>query len=424
MANLVHKISVGGVFFFKVALPFGVIEGLRFDFFVNFPYNCHYSEWVKGRGAMKFTVNRDEFYNLLSVANEVVSPKNPLAILVNIYLSVDEEGNVLIQGYNGEHGVKLEMTGQVDQSGTILLHARKLYDIVSKITTPHISIFTEENNPYEVVISSPEDKHILYKLHGSNADNFPAFQEYTWENYVVLSQETMKELIDMTEYAVAEDTAKIFFMGYYIEENVPGWITFVTTDGRQLALLSREYEDKKGECQWNVLIPGSLIKVVKKALSTGEVRLAIRGQNVFFKIGNIYFFSGLLDGKFPNYRDVLPSTINYTVDIPTAEFRKNLERVAVMTEGEVPKIICEIEPGVLHLKTRHSIYGEATASFEVEYTGEPLQLGFNGKHLMNFLRVVKADKISLQMKSVESPVQFTLKSDEHFIYIVMPIRNF
>ncbi|MCX7882450.1 MAG: DNA polymerase III subunit beta [Brevinematales bacterium] len=373
---------------------------------------------------MRVTVNRDEFYSLLSLASEVVTPKNPLAILVNVYLSVSEDGLVIIQGYNGEHGIKVEMTGEVTESGTILLHARKLFDVVSHISTPRIVLATEEEgNPYEVTITSPENKHIYYKLHGSYAENFPTFQEYTWENYISLSQESLRELIEMTEYAVAQETSKIFFLGFYVEESMEGWLSMVTTDGRRLALLSREYEEKKGDIGGNVIVPASLMRIVKKALSTGEVRLALRGQNVFFKIGNIYFFSSLLEGKFPNYRDVLPSMIQHTLQIPTKDFRDQLESVAVMSEGDVQKIIFDVQRNLLTLSSVHAIYGEAKASLDIEYDDEPLQFALNYKHLMDFLRVVKSEKVTLHIKSPESAMQFTLEGDEHFIYLVMPIRT-
>ncbi|MFN3660208.1 MAG: hypothetical protein ACK4TN_03090, partial [Brevinematales bacterium] len=183
---------------------------------------------------MRFTVNRDEFHTLLSLANEVISSRSPLAVLVNVYISVTEDGLVIMQGYNGEHGIKLEMTGEVEESGTILLHARKLFDAVSHISSSRIILRTEENNPYEVIITSLENKSIYYKIHGAHAENFPTFQEYTWENYITLSQETLRELIEMTEYAAAQEQAKIFFMGAYMEESVEGWLSFVTTDGRRL----------------------------------------------------------------------------------------------------------------------------------------------------------------------------------------------
>lgn len=372
---------------------------------------------------MKFTINRDEFFSLLSLANEVITPKNPLAVLVNVYLSAAEDGLVMMQGYNGEHGIKLEMTGEVEEGGTILLHAKKFHDVVAHISHSHIRITTEKDNPYEVVITSPENQRILYKLHGSHAENFPSFQEYTWEQYVSLSQETLRELIEMTEYALAQDTGKLYFTGHYVEESVEGWLSFVTSDGRRLALLSREYESKEGTFQDKVIVPGSLLKVVKKALSTGEARLSVRGQNVFFKIGNIYFFSGLLDGKFPNYHDVIPSSVNSVVDIPVQEFRDQLERVAVMSEGDLQKVTCELESGILNLSTIHPIYGEAKASLLVEYEGESLVFALNYKHVTDFLRVVKSDRVILSIKSTDSPMKFHLKTDEHFIYLVMPIRN-
>jgi DNA polymerase-3 subunit beta len=406
--------------------PYQGYFSLLFDFFSSWLYNEeNVPSELEGPGEvpMRFTVNRDEFHALLSLANEVVTPRNPLAVLVNVYISVSEDGLVIMQGYNGEHGIKLEMTGEVEESGTILLHARKLFDVVSHISSSRILVSTEENNPYEVIIASPENKRIYYKLHGSHAENFPTFQEYTWENYISLSQETLRELIEMTEYATAQEPAKVFFLGVYMEESLEGWLSFVTTDGRRLALMSREYEEKKGEITWNVIVPASFLKIIKKALSTGEVRLSVRGQNVFFKIGNVYFFSGLLEGKFPNYRDVLPSTIQYRIEIPVKEFREQLENVSVMSEGDVQKIVFDVKKGVLNLSSTHTVYGEAKATLEVEYQDEPIQFAMNYRHLMDFLRTIKSERIILEIKSAESAMQFKLKGEEHFIYLVMPVRN-
>ncbi|MFN3660492.1 MAG: hypothetical protein ACK4TN_04565, partial [Brevinematales bacterium] len=167
----------------------------------------------------------------------------------------------------------------------------------------------------------------------------------------------------------------------------------------------------------------SLLKIIKKALSTGEVKLSVRGKNIFFKIGNVYFFSGLLEGKFPNYRDVLPSTTQYKVEIPVKEFREQIENVAVMSERDIQKIFFDIKKGILNLSSSHALYGEAKASIEVDYDDEPIQFAMHYRYLMDFLRVIKSERIILEIKSPESAMQFKMKGEEHFIYLVMPIRS-
>lgn len=371
---------------------------------------------------MKFTVNKDEFIRNLGMADSIINVKSPLAILLNVYLEVLEDGSILMLSYNGENGVKVETTAVVETAGKISLLSKKLLEAVKKIPGDKIVFESRKENEHEIIIHPDGQATPVFNLNGVSGDTYPIFSEFNWKSSIKLTQETLTELINCTSFAASTDTSKPAFTGTYIEEAVEGHITFVTTDGKRLSMITRPYEEKKGTVDLGIIIPEKIFHTIGHILSTGEVLFSIHDSQAFFKSGNVYLFSNLVEGKFPNYRDVIPSDRVNIATLPSSAFLSAIDIVSVMCDADTGKTTMELGNNKMVFHTVHPIYGQGKHEIPVEYTGTSISVAFNYKAMQDFLKVLGGKPMEFIVNSQSSPMLLKGVGDDNFLYISMPLK--
>lgn len=371
---------------------------------------------------MKFIVNRDEFIQNLNAADSIINVKSPLAILLNVYIEAQDDGSIILLSYNGEHGVKVEAAGIVESAGKVSLLSKKLLEVVRRIPGDKIVFESKPENENEIQVHPEGADNPLFHLNGVSADAYPVFNEFNWESYIKIAQETMEEQIRATEYAVSNDMAKAAFTGTYIEEAVDGLLSFVTTDGKRLSVITREYEEKQGSVDTGIIIPQKIFKTIHGILHTGDVQLAVHNNQAFFKIGNVYIFANLVEGKFPNYKDVIPAEQVNRAVLDADSYLSAVETVSVISDPESGKIKLTLSNNTLSISTAHPIYGEARQDVDVEYKGSEISIAINFRSLIDYLKVVAGRKIEMVVNSQSSPVMLKVIGDDQFVYITMPMK--
>lgn len=371
---------------------------------------------------MKFSVNKDEFIRNLGIADSIINVKSPLAILLNVYIEVLADGTIIMLSYNGENGVKVETTGVVEAPGKISLLSKKLLESVKKIPGEKIVLETREENEHEIVIHPEGIANPVFNLYGVSGDSYPIFSEFNWASHIKISQETLLEQITATAFAVSTDTSKPAFTGTYIEEAVEGYLSFVTTDGKRLAVITREYEEKKGQVDLGVIIPEKVFHTVQHILTSGDVLFSIHENQAFFKLGNVYIFTNLVEGKFPNYKDVIPADRVNTATLQSSVFLSALDIVSVMCDADTGKTTVEIEGNRMTFHTSHPIYGAGKHEIEVEYSGNPLTLAFNYRNMVEFFKFIGGKPVEFIVNSQSSPMLLKAKGDDNYMYISMPLK--
>ncbi|MGL5254889.1 MAG: DNA polymerase III subunit beta [Brevinema sp.] len=369
---------------------------------------------------MKFSVNKDEFLKALVTADSIINPRTPLSILLNVYLEVHNDGQLILLSYNGEHGVKIETQVNVSEAGKISLLSKKLLEIVRNIPSDTI-IFEQKEGQLEVVIAPEGQKHPIFRLHGVSADTYPTFKEFNWDSYIRLNQGTLRELINSTEFAVSTDAAQIAFTGTYIRESAEGLISFVTTDGKRLAVITKPYEEKVGEVASELIVPQRIMKTLSDTLTSGDALFSVRDGQAFFKIDKVYVFSNLVEGKFPNYRDVIPSQSAHILTLDASALSSSLQRIAIMSDNDSGKLKLDIASDGLTISGA-IVHGDAKDIIEVEYSGEPVSVAVNHRSITDFLKVVQGKKVLLSVNSSTSPILMMPAGDSDYEYITMPMK--
>jgi DNA polymerase III subunit beta len=371
---------------------------------------------------MKFIVNKDEFIHNLNTADSIINVKSPLAMLLNVYIEALDDGTIIMLSYNGENGVKVESTGVVEDPGKITILSKKLLESVRKMPGDRVVIRSKEDSSHEIIIHPENMENPIFNINGISGDAYPIFNEFNWQSYIKIAQETFKEQINATEFSVSTDTSKPAFTGSYIEEALEGYLSFVASDGKRLAVITREYEEKKGTVELGVIIPERIFKTIQSILNTGDVLFSIQNNQAFFKIGNVYMFSNLVDGKFPNYKDVIPADRINIARLDSTSFLQAIDTVSVMSDPDSGKTKIEMEAGKMTIQTSHPIYGIAKQEIPIDYEGSPLAVTFNYKAVTDYLKVVHGKRIEFVVNSQSSPMLMKTEKDDNYIYIAMPLK--
>ena len=373
---------------------------------------------------MKFSVNKDEFLKALSISDSIIYPRTPLSILLNIYLEVHNDGQVIIQSYNGDHGVKVEATARVEEAGKISLLSKKLLEIVRNIPSDVICI-EQKQGELEVVIYPEGKKTPIFRLNGVSADTYPTFNEFNWDSYIKLNQGTLRELISSTEFAVSTDQSQIAFTGTFITESSEGILSFVTTDGKRLAVISKAIEEKEGVVPTDIIVPQRILKTINDSLGQGEVLFAVHNGQAYFKVNSTYVFTNLVEGKFPNYRDVIPAQSTSTLTVDASALISCLQQVAVMSDNESGRVKLDVEGNQLVI-TGVTVQGAGTASIEIGEMTEGhnvVSIAVNHKALTDFLRNIQGKKVLISINSAGSPILLKPAGENDYEYITMPMKN-
>jgi len=371
---------------------------------------------------MKFSVKKEEFLKALVTADSIINLRTPLSILLNIYLEVHNDGQIIIQSYNGDHGVKVESNAEVEIAGKISLLSKKLLEIIRHIATEKIQ-FEQQGGSLEVIIRPEGKKSPTFRLNGVSAETYPTFKEFNWENYIKLNQATLRELITSTEFAISNDMSQIAFTGTFITENTDGILSFVTTDGKKLAVISKSIEEKIGTVSTDIIVPQRIMKTINDTLTQGEVLFAVYEGQAYFKIDNVYIFTNLVEGKFPNYRDVIPNQSTYIFTVDASGFISCLNTVAIMAESESGRIKLEVKENNLVITGANS-QGEASDSVEIEEinNNDVASVAVNYKSLTDFLRILRGKKVIIGINTSGSPMLLKPAGDSDYEYITMPMK--
>ncbi|MGL4560695.1 MAG: DNA polymerase III subunit beta, partial [Brevinema sp.] len=355
-------------------------------------------------------------------ADSIINPRTPLSILLNIYLEVHNDGQMIIQSYNGDHGVKIESSVDVQEAGRISLLSKKLLDIVRNIPGDRISI-EQEADSLEAIIRPEGKKNPTFRLHSVSVDTYPTFKEVNWENFIKLNQETLQELIVSTEFAVSNDQAQIAFTGTFITESAEGILSFVATDGKRLAVISKSIEEKKGIVPTDIIVPQKIMKTISDTLNKGIVLFAVNDGQAYFKIDNVYIFTNLVEGKFPNYRDVIPSQSTSTITVDASGLASCLQRVAIMSDNESGRIKLQVENNQL-VVTGSNVQGEGNDSIELDQPTDSdiAVVALNHKSLTEFLKILQGKKVLISINSSGSPILLRPTGENDYEYIIMPMK--
>ena len=371
---------------------------------------------------MKVIVNRGALSEGLVVAGNVVASRTPKPILQCVKLVAAD--NALVLGATDlEVAIQYrDNQVQIEEPGEVLVPADKFRDIVRESLDDTLAIETAteaEGGTYLHIRG--QDSH--FKIFTQKTDEFPPVPGFEGAADFSLSAGQLKQFIGQTIFAIHKEASRYAFNGVLILAKGKK-VNFVATDGRRLAqakgdLAATAKTDKEGI---KGIVPGKALSLIEKLLVDPEemVGFQIKENRVIVNTAAATLTSNLVEGQFPPYEDVIPKDSDKKMTAGTADLLSAIKRAQLMTTEESKGVRLQFNKSGLVLTGRSPEAGEATINFPCKYEGSDVEIGFNPAFLIDALKVVDNDEVTLEMSAPNRPG--LIKGGANFLYVIMPVN--
>jgi DNA polymerase-3 subunit beta len=370
---------------------------------------------------MEFSAARAELLKELDLVQGVVERKTTIPILSNLLLEA-AGSSVRLSATDLELGIRCNCVATVKKEGSGTVPAKRLLDIVRSLPEAEVKFKLLDNQWVQLTCARSS-----FKLAGMARDNFPVLPSIP-KTQASVPARTLETLIRRTAFAIANEESRYTLNGALLVLK-PDTAMMVATDGHRLALIECDVRVGGLSNELRMLIPkkamGELQKMLGGAGNETIVEICRDDNHLFFAVDEHILIARLLTGQFPNYEAVLPRDNSRIVEVDRAAFSAAIHRVALLADERSHAVRIQLDPAQLEVFSSSGEYGEAHESVDVQYGGEPMQIGFNYQYLLDFLNVLSGDgKIRMELKDEQSAGQLRPDGDEpyRYRYIVMPMR--
>lgn len=375
---------------------------------------------------MKFKISKEHFSTGLRQVTNVVSSKPQMAVLNNVLIKA-EGGNVMLTTTNLELGIRCSIKAEVEEPGDITLPVKKLAAIINAM--PQQEVVVESSDGQTARIRSGRSD--FNRFNGLKAEDFPALPSFVDQHSYELPPQELALMLRSVSYAQSTDENRYILNSVFFNFS-EGKLSLVATDGRRLALISRDMKIDH-EDEGSIILPAKTVTELEKLLSQGKmVKISFNERQVAFDIevgeessnsgltGSIYLVSKIVEGSYPNYKQVIPKEAEHRIKVERELMLETVQRVALMTNDKQNSVKLKIADNCLEISGESAELGEAKEPIEVEYTGPEVKIGFNPEFLLSPLRNLTKDEVFFEFKDEMSPGVF--KTLDNFLCVVMPLR--
>lgn len=365
---------------------------------------------------MKFSAHRDDILTTLQAVIGVVERRQTMPVLSNVLLELDDN-RLRMTGTDLELELRAEMIVHGEASGRTTVPARKLHDICRGL--PEGSEVHLQMDGNRLRLKSGRSRFLLATL---PAEEFPSQDELQAEHEIRLTRQQLAELIQRTQFAMAQQDVRFYLNGLYLEFSNQV-IRAVATDGHRLALCELDIDQNEINAA-SIIVPRKGVTELQRLLNAGnsELTLKFTDNNIQIQLGHIRMTSKLIEGRFPDYERVIPSQSDKWVTGDRDELRHALQRAAILSNEKFRGVRLLLEDRSLKLQTHNPEHEEAEEELEVEYVGEKVSIGFNVNYLLDALSVIETDQFSLGLTSPDHSGLLLEPGNEQCKYVIMPMR--
>lgn len=376
---------------------------------------------------INFSINKNLFLQALNTTKRAISHKNAIPILSTIKIDVTNEGITLI-GSNGQISIEnfISINNEnagllVNSLGSILLEANFFINVVSSM--PDVTLDFKEIEQKQVVLTSGKSE---ITLKGKDADQYPRIQEVPTTNPLLLETKLLKNLINETAFAASLQESRPILTGVHFVLTDHKHLKTVATDSHRLSQ-KKIILEKNGD-NFDVVIPSRSLReftaVFSDEIETVEVFFA--NHQILFRSENISFYTRLLEGNYPDTDRLIPTDFSTVVTFETSSLRATMERSRLLSNAtQNGTVKLEITGGVVSAHVNSPEVGRVNEEIDVEnVSGEDLTISFNPTYLIEALKAVDSEKVTISFISAVRP--FTLipsEKEEDFIQLITPVRT-
>lgn len=365
---------------------------------------------------MRFTLQREAFLKPLAQVVNVVERRQTLPVLANFLVQV-QNGQLSLTGTDLEVEMVSRIAVEDAQDGETTIPARKLFEIIRAL--PDGSRITVSQTGDKITVQAGRSRFTLATL---PSNDFPSVDEVEATERVAIGEATLKELIERTAFAMAQQDVRYYLNGLLFDLRGDALRT-VATDGHRLALCETDLAKPSGSKR-QIIVPRKGVTELQRLLESGdrEIELEVGRSHVRVKPDDDTFTSKLIDGRFPDYEAVIPIGADREVKVDREALRASLQRAAILSNEKYRGIRVEVSPGNLKISAHNPEQEEAQEEIEADTTVSDLAIGFNVNYLLDALSALRDEEVIIQLRDSNSSALVRESSSEKSRHVVMPLR--
>jgi len=366
---------------------------------------------------MVIKVNKDDLLKAVNIADACIGSKNSNTVLSNCLLNASAE-SIEILATDNEIAIRTRIDAVSDKEGSFAANGKKMSQILREFPSGETSLSI--SSAYQVNFKADGIKG-KYTLLGQSSDSYPEIPAFEEENAIEIEQATFKEMLKKVIHAASSEAIKPVFNGIYVAfEN--GNMTMVATDSRRLSFITRKLDSELPEK--GVIIPLKTVNQVLRVLGNdGNMLFSYNDSQVFFRIEDTEIISRVVDGKFPNYNQVLPKEQTVTATVDAKKLNESLRRAMIFTREPSNKVVLHFSNNKLTLDVNTPDLGESKEELSIESNcTEEISLGINGAFFMDSLKEISTPFVKLGLTDSMKPFSISPEDDDKYISVIMPIQ--
>jgi len=371
---------------------------------------------------MRVTLERSNLLKSLNHVHRVVERRNTIPILSNVLLKASAASLEM-----KATDLDLEMTeaipAVVERAGATTVPAHLLYDIVRKLPDgAEVMLKTADDGNSMTVISG----RASFRLQCLPQSDFPELSAGSFSHMFRIDSAVLKHLIDKTQFAISTEETRYYLNGIYLHAIEFGGqlrLRSVATDGHRLARAETE-APAGAEGMPGIIVPRKTVAELQKLLDNPDIAVTVElsDTKIRFTIGSVVLTSKLIDGTFPDYQRVIPTGNDKKLTIDRQTFSQAVDRVSTISSERGRAVKMAIADGQVTLTVNNPDSGSATEEIPASYESEPLEIGFNARYLLDVAAQLTGSDARFLLADAGSPTLIQDTSDEHALYVLMPMR--
>jgi len=372
---------------------------------------------------MEINLKREAFSSTLQNINSVVdkSTSSNKPILSNFVIRTMEGEGSKVEFSSTDYELSLveQVEAEITEPGSICVNAKKVFDIVKELQDEDVKIRSTEQLWIHITCGSSE-----MRLPSVEVGLYPQTVLEDLPQSVTISVDDLKQCIDMTLFAAITNESRRNLMGVCLSSTSDQQTRWLSTDGHRLAQILKSVDDLNFSEDKEVIVPRKALTEVRRTadLFGQTVVISFDERVMQFTGGRISFKTRLIEGKFPNCDPIIPKDNTMEIIVNRESFINSLRIVSSISSEKLRPVKLLISQGVLKMESEKADYGEVVDEIEIGYEGDPFQIGFNSRYLLDVLIVIESEDIKLECKNSMSPTIIKSTVDESFLSVIMPLR--
>lgn len=369
---------------------------------------------------MEFHIAREELIRALQRVQGIVERRSTNPIIANVLLRAETSAGLVVTATDTEISFVGTYAAQVTVDGEITIEAKHLFDIARNLPTPEVNVKSADDAPQEVEIRSGK---AFFRVKGMAAESFPPVPGMAGEASMQMTAADLRRVIERTAFSISSDDTRTGLNGASLEAMDESRLRLVATDGHRLSLAEVPFQGELAEGQ-NLLLPRKGLGELRKLCDDSEeiFEVAFVQNQAIFRRQNVTLAMRLLEGVFPDYRQVIPSQAARSVVVDRKLLADGLKRVIILSPERSHAVKFSMGDQVLGLQSNHSEFGSASEELEVETEGEPLDIGFNARYFLDALNVIDDERVKLEFGDSLGPCLLKPAGDTPAVFVIMPMR--